>query len=588
MHEALGRQAKPTSPYAGEPLGDDETRVLHLAPGADDLPLTGSLQIVALDKEPVYEALSYEWGSPGKLQKFTTTDGCVIHITQSLHDALRDLRHRDLVAGRRVLWADGICINQDDVIERERQVSIMGRIYRQAQRVITYIGPEKDNGAAGVEMACKLWRLHHDPDGLDIDDLDAANLEEAGLASREDPSWAALKSLFLRSWASRCWCAQEFVCNENLIMMCGKTVLPSWEILPGVVQLCFSRQMPAALLPTPAEDTASLKECLWSLLRLRRALIPPSSAIEVDLWYLLTRFHPFQATDPRDKVYSLLGHDVDGSSPEIPVDYAVSVRDLYTKEAVLILNKRKDLKLLNSCLHQKNQSLPSWVPDWSTWHFGSGPGAGAHDRNILASGSTMSRFTIDEGMGGLEVAGCLVDEISWVGDGILPYYITHDGPAAARRKDWLERQLEAARNLDHSPDGTSDSSGMLWRSLIANTTHQETEAKDSYVRFFDAQRNVTNDSPEEQKEMARKFCDAVRWRSRYRSLASTKIGYFGAVPQTAQPGDIVCMFLGARHLFVVRPKGLDFTYVGHAYIHGLMRGEVLEAQWYRERTFALV
>ncbi|KAK0611721.1 ankyrin and HET domain-containing protein [Immersiella caudata] len=584
MTEAFDRRTKSTSPYSNKPLGHDDTRVLHLAPGADDLPLTGSLQVVALDQEPIYEALSYEWGSPEKLHKFTTTDGYVIQITESFHHALRDLRHREQADGHRVLWADGICINQDDEVERECQVSIMGRIYRQAQRVIAYIGPEKDGSAAAIEIACKLWQLHHNPGELDIDDLDVASLKEAGLASRDDPGWAALKPRFLRSWASRCWCAQEFVCNEGLTMMCGRTVLPTWEILPGLVQLCFSRQLPAALLPNASEDTRSVGECLWSLLRLRRALIPRSNAIE----YLLTRFHPFQASDPRDKVYSLLGHDVDSTYPGMPVDYTVSVEHLYTKVAIRILKKHNDLRLFNSNLHQKTLNLPSWVPDWSRWHFGSGPGAAASDRNLRAAGLTECRFTIDEELRRLEVSGCLVDEINWVGDKILPYYITHDGPPAARRKRWIEQQLEVLRNLNQRVDGISDSMGILWRTPIANTTHHETEAKDSYVRFFNAHVDITDDTPEEQKDMARRFCDVARWRSRYRSLTSTKLGYFGAVTQTAKAGDIVCMFHGGRQLFVVRPKGANIAFVGHAYIHGLMRGEILKAAWYSERTFTLV
>lgn len=36
------------------------------------------------------------------------------------------------------------------------------------------------------------------------------------------------------------------------------------------------------------------------------------------------------------------------------------------------------------------------------------------------------------------------------------------------------------------------------------------------------------------------------------------------------------MFHGGRHLFVVRENGRDFTYTGHAYIHGLMNGEILK------------
>jgi len=50
-----------------------------------------------------------------------------------------------------VVWADGICINQDDLKERQQQVSMMGDIYRKAARVITYIGPEKDDSSSAID-----------------------------------------------------------------------------------------------------------------------------------------------------------------------------------------------------------------------------------------------------------------------------------------------------------------------------------------------------------------------------------------------------------------------------------------------------
>ncbi|KAK0648545.1 ankyrin and HET domain-containing protein [Cercophora newfieldiana] len=588
MEQPSETRQNQTSPYGGEPLGTTQIRILHLDPAADDLRLTGTLETVALQQEPVYEALSYEWGSPDKLCELTTADGSVIHITESLHQALLDLRHRNREDGRRTLWADGICINQEDMLERECQVSIMGRVYRQATRVIAYIGPAKDDSAAAIEIACKLWRLHNDPKAPALDDLEAADLADVGLPPLSHPGWAGLKPLCLRTWASRCWCAQEFVCNENLSVMCGQSILPSWSVLPVFIRLCFLRQLPAVLSPSTVEDTGSLRDCLSSLLVLRTVLLRRASWVDINLWYLLTRFHPFRASDPRDKIYSVLGHDEDKTHLDISVDYTISAERLYTIVAARIIKKHGDPKFLISNLHQKTLSLPSWVPDWSTWHFGSGAGGVAFERTHLAAGTTSSRMVVDENSGRLEVSGCLVDEVDWVGERILPHYVTHDGDIAARRQIWIEQQLEIVRKLEPYPDGSSDGTSVLFRTLVANTTHQDTPANETYVRYFEAHMNVTDDTPEEQKEMARKFCDAVRSRSRWRSLSSTRRRYFGALPQTTRVGDLVCMFHGARHLFVLRPKGPDYTYVGHAYVHGLMRGEILKADWYHERTFVLV
>lgn len=92
-----------------------------------------------------------------------------------------------------------------------------------------------------------------------------------------------------------------------------------------------------------------------------------------------------------------------------------------------------------------------------------------------------------------------------------------------------------------------------------------------------------------EREGAREFVDAVRRKSRSRRLATTGMGYLGAVPETARIGDWVCMFHGGRSLYLVRERGDGrWVYLGLAYVQGLMEGEVLELEWYREGVISLV
>lgn len=87
--------------------------------------------------------------------------------------------------------------------------------------------------------------------------------------------------------------------------------------------------------------------------------------------------------------------------------------------------------------------------------------------------------------------------------------------------------------------------------------------------------------------MAREYRDAVRRRLRWRRLCTTRKGYFGAIPETAQIGDLVCMFDGTRSLFVVREKGAYFQLIGTAYVHGLMYGEVLKMEGYERQVLTI-
>jgi hypothetical protein len=75
--------------------------------------------------EASYEALSYVWGDPSMTQKFETPEGH-LSLTKSLSSSLMRLRHNDRP---RVVWADGICINQASEEGKIQQVMLMDQIY---------------------------------------------------------------------------------------------------------------------------------------------------------------------------------------------------------------------------------------------------------------------------------------------------------------------------------------------------------------------------------------------------------------------------------------------------------------------------
>jgi len=161
-------------------------RLLVLNPGSGDDALSGTLSTVNLDYAPSYDALSYEWGQPELICRIQINDDCMIHITQSLYHALRNLRHESSTQKKRNIWADGICINQLNTSEREQQVALMGTIYSNAIRVITYVGPEGDDSSAAIVFAEQVCRV--------------VDLEMANLPPVKDTRWQALKLLLLRRW----------------------------------------------------------------------------------------------------------------------------------------------------------------------------------------------------------------------------------------------------------------------------------------------------------------------------------------------------------------------------------------------------
>jgi hypothetical protein len=109
----------------------DAFRLLLLEPAHDlSSPIKCTLQRYMLSKYiydliDQYTALPYVWGDPND-NDIAIVDYCPVQITSNLASTLRQLRDPDQVLR---IWADALCINQDDVLERNHQVQLMGSIY---------------------------------------------------------------------------------------------------------------------------------------------------------------------------------------------------------------------------------------------------------------------------------------------------------------------------------------------------------------------------------------------------------------------------------------------------------------------------
>jgi hypothetical protein len=72
-----------------------------------------------------------------------------LNITASLECALRHLRDASRVLR---LWADGICIDQSDPIDRNQQVRMMSSIYSLAHHTIIFLGPGSPESDSLMEL----------------------------------------------------------------------------------------------------------------------------------------------------------------------------------------------------------------------------------------------------------------------------------------------------------------------------------------------------------------------------------------------------------------------------------------------------
>lgn len=104
-----------------------------------------------------YVALSYVWGGPQTFQNVLTTRQSLYlpHSISLKNDAIpftiRDAIHLVALLGEEYLWVDSLCICQDDIDNKMRQISNMGKIYSQAMlTIVAAYGKSAHAGLPGV------------------------------------------------------------------------------------------------------------------------------------------------------------------------------------------------------------------------------------------------------------------------------------------------------------------------------------------------------------------------------------------------------------------------------------------------------
>lgn len=180
-----------------------------------------------------------------------TCNGAPLRITKSLHDALCNVRKPSEIV---TIWADAVCINQDDVAEKSSQVLRMREIYANADKLFIWLGQQEYPGDEHVALAVitKLHRIflrHTDEKSLLVDSTEASpilapsswpQLIESALES--DPltseEWDGLARFYLQPWFTRVWIYQEVTSpvkdSATHISIAYGKVRISWDTLAAV------------------------------------------------------------------------------------------------------------------------------------------------------------------------------------------------------------------------------------------------------------------------------------------------------------------------------------------------------------------
>ncbi|KAI0411467.1 heterokaryon incompatibility protein-domain-containing protein [Xylaria grammica] len=638
LGEGITKRAKlrPASAFRYQALipARYEIRLLEVLPARPDSRVTARLFHVSLDDAPHFDALSYMWGAPRPTYDIKVTYGAD-HLTRfpinrNLHRALDDLRFPDRP---RVLWIDAICINQADPAKRAQQVKLMRRIYPAAQRVCAWV----DHGVVPT--------LHV------FDDLQQLG-ESIEIENTRDPDYWRPELILAQHIDVYCrrhrfdgqklLLFQQKVLGINLLQLqmsdpghqlkaymhstydkegqqvktkVKEKLRPAREAINKIRQLCLNKEhVPKDTwegllsLYRLTAKSATVEIFHGGILRAKRDIsraqkrsedksgldIPPEQQIG-SLMDLFAKSLSLRMTDPRDRVYGVLGLATDTNLDEVIVDYDMPLPRVFSQVFRLYIQQYKSLSFLCKGPHLAVEFLPDHeFPSWMPVREGVMPrtsGASHASGGFKADNAQINTETHI-----LSVEGVMVDTVSFVGDR-EPFNVQ---PVVY----WLEKLEHYCRRLwPASEDGPlyerEDVTELLfpfvtperyWKSLGLEkpTPEQRLDIVRSLIRacsrpryrglsLKDAgfRRDIPLDllTPEQ-----RLGCRQMYFNLQHTTFLGTKGGRLATmnINDAIEVGDQVWIILGCNMPVILRPvEGTHGRYsvVGPVIMQGLMNGE---------------
>jgi len=336
--------------------------------------LAGFLGVVRLEgrrrRRLPYRAVSYVWGEPVLSETLVLNDGYQLTVTPTVVDALSTFwlhaGPQPVARGRgwgdseelsdselgswsleeepqallrdppgMLFWVDQVCINQRDGEERGHQVGLMSKVYSWAWRTLVWLGQvEAAGGSEQLQHQSRFkeaysWLLdsrrprdfYKEPSGALDDEPDERMMEN-------------LMVLLSSTWFTRIWVVQEFALSHHVSLFYGSFRIRR-EIIAHLSDI-FQRLSRTYMLDRmPARLQSSLRNC-HAMISLRDV---PSQPSLFGVLYAQSFCSEFNCTDPRDRVYALLGFLGQGEELPFQPDYDSPVAETYRMLAAACLKQ---------------------------------------------------------------------------------------------------------------------------------------------------------------------------------------------------------------------------------------------------------
>ncbi|KAF4629879.1 hypothetical protein G7Y89_g8272 [Cudoniella acicularis] len=323
-----------------------QARLLRFSPGKVSWVVNYHLEVVLLADLSCtnYKALSYTWGHASIVDiPEIQIDDQPFFIRRNLFEFLATAAARSEYGS---FFIDAICINQLDDCERQSQVQEMARIYRNANQVIAWLGL---------------------PDPEQLDHIQALSQKTRGTSCRDcstwtNSQWAGFKYLSYHNFWRRIWIVQEVLLASSMVVWCGAftfplalfgstpSTLPSLQtkiaangrpsnVISAVSRLrspaetIVTHRLRQAPLPRRERDPlaqgtkiGTIGEMMTGLRSASEVMATYQSQVPDLLYQVVRKFGRLDCSDPRDRLYGLLGILNERSREKIEPDYRRDVR----------------------------------------------------------------------------------------------------------------------------------------------------------------------------------------------------------------------------------------------------------------------
>jgi hypothetical protein len=504
----------------------------------------------------------------------------------------------------------------------------MRDIYQSSYRVYIWLG-ESETARLALSMFTQLILLK------EVLSRSSFIAYVFGLFScgKEDAYISAMLTAFLdllhHPWFSRIWVIQEVaVAPATTILYGGQSFV--WEYFNLIEYLLGDPE---------TTEISSLFQYSEEFFAVREAPTGPAHASlmtacrrmwrkgdEVQLYTLLRNFSAFKSTDPRDKIFALVGL-VGSGNLESLVDYEKGLEETLCLVGDHFIERDELLEILQFAgigLKGYREGIPSWVVDWSKEKI---PVTLAHgiQTRFRYCAATHLRPIISRRSSpkSIKIHAKIVSTIKVLGSNNQPPSIASPLDGMEALTPWI---LEASSiATSHIPEiyplTQQPVNEAFWRTLIGDKTLASRPAPSSFTSTFttlldyckalqdlpvdlqnrEALTEALHQSEFFQtwngyREFMREILNAgwICWHKDFpRTFAILENRGMGLVPWGSAVGDVVVVPWGSEVPFVIREveyveDGLDgeketrgrrWRLVGECYVHGVMDGEVFGADF---------